>query len=84
MASEQEQPALDAIGAGGQEVIDLLRWRIAFQTITPDDRATSANALLNFNYQTYDIEIGQSLVLANALTLRLSGGARRTWGSTSR
>ncbi|MBC8870436.1 MAG: hypothetical protein H8E44_13520 [Planctomycetes bacterium] len=45
-------------------------------TITPDDRATQASALLRFNYQTYDLELAQSLILADSLTLRLSGGGR--------
>jgi len=48
----------------------------AVNDITPDDRATSASALLRFNYQTYDLELAQSLALADSLTLRLSGGGR--------
>lgn len=49
---------------------------LGVETITPDDRATSASALLQFNYQTYDLELAQSLILADSLTLRISGGGR--------
>ncbi|MCG8449964.1 MAG: Lpg1974 family pore-forming outer membrane protein [Pirellulales bacterium] len=49
---------------------------LGFETVTPDDRATSVTANSQFDYQIYDIEIGQSLILSDALTLRLSGGGR--------
>ena len=48
----------------------------AANDITPDDRFTSATGNTNFDYQIYDMEIGQSLILSDSLTLRLSGGGR--------
>ena len=45
-------------------------------TITPDDRATSATADVYFKYNVYDIEFAQSLALTPTLTCRISGGAR--------
>ena len=44
--------------------------------IFPDDRATSAVASYQFEYQIYDFELAQSLILSDSLTLRLSGGGR--------
>ncbi len=49
---------------------------LGVETITPDDRATSATARLTFDYDVYDIEFAQSLQLTESLTLRLAGGAR--------
>ena len=49
---------------------------LGVETITPDDRATSATARLTFDYDVYDLEFAQSLQLTPSLTLRLSGGAR--------
>jgi acetylornithine deacetylase len=51
MASEQEQRVLDAIGAGGQEVIDLLRGLLAFETITPDAEPVEHDAFVR--HQAY-------------------------------
>ena len=51
---------------------------LGVETITPDDRATSASANLTFDYDVYDLELAQSLQLTRSLTMRLSGGARAT------
>lgn len=44
--------------------------------VTPDDRATNASAALDFDYSVIDIEVAQAFEVADALTLRLSGGLR--------
>lgn len=49
---------------------------LGVETITPDDRATSATARMSLDYDVYDLEIAQALELTKSLTLRLSGGAR--------
>ncbi|MEM9351808.1 MAG: Lpg1974 family pore-forming outer membrane protein [Planctomycetota bacterium] len=49
---------------------------LGVETITPDDRATSATAEMTFDYEIYDIEMAQSLTLTDTLQLRLSGGGR--------
>ena len=49
---------------------------LGVETITPEDRATSATARQVFDYQVYDLEIGQSFILSDSLSVRLSGGGR--------
>lgn len=49
---------------------------LGVETITPDDRATSATARMTFDYDVYDLEFAQSLQLTRTLTWRLSAGAR--------
>lgn len=51
---------------------------LGVETITPDDRATSATARLTLDYDVYDLEFAQTLQLTPSLTWRLSGGARAT------
>ena len=46
MPNEQEQRVLDAIDANGQEVIDLLRELLAFETITPDAESVEHDAFI--------------------------------------
>ena len=49
---------------------------LGVETITPDDRATSASAETTFDYELFDLELAQSLTLTDSLILRLSGGGR--------
>lgn len=49
---------------------------LGVETITPDDRATSATARMTFDYDVYDLEFAQSLQLTRSLTLRVAAGAR--------
>lgn len=49
---------------------------LGVETITPDDRATSARASYRFSYNTYDLELAQSLVTNRNLTLRVGGVGR--------
>ncbi len=51
---------------------------LGVETITPDDRATSVNANFNFDYQTFDLSIGQTLEITDSLNVRVSGGGRAT------
>ncbi|MBC8350817.1 MAG: hypothetical protein H8E66_02445 [Planctomycetes bacterium] len=48
----------------------------AVNDITPDDRATSATANYDFSYNAYDLEIAQSLITTEHLTLRMGGTGR--------
>ncbi|MEM8667796.1 MAG: Lpg1974 family pore-forming outer membrane protein [Planctomycetota bacterium] len=49
---------------------------LGVETVTPDDRATSALAEMSFDYQVYDFALAQSLRLTESLSLRLSGAGR--------
>lgn len=49
---------------------------LGVETVTPDDRATSATASRIFGYQVYDMELAQTLALTENFSLRLSGGGR--------
>lgn len=51
---------------------------LGVETVTPDDRATSAVANFNFDYQTFDLSIGQTLEITDSLNIRISGGGRAT------
>ncbi len=51
---------------------------LGIETISPDDRATSATANFNFDYQTFDLSIGQTLEITDSLNVRVSGGGRAT------
>lgn len=49
---------------------------LGVETITPDDRATSVTASLNFDYDVYDAELAQSFALTRNASLRLAAIAR--------
>ncbi len=49
---------------------------LGVETITPDDRATTAVANYSFSYKVHDIEIGQALIASEHLSFRLGGVAR--------
>ncbi len=51
---------------------------LGVETITPDDRATSAEPLFEFSMRNYDFELAQTFDLSNALTARLSSTIRIT------
>ncbi len=44
--------------------------------VTPDDRATQVLAGKAFDYRVFDVELAQTLVLTDSLSLRLGGGGR--------
>ncbi|NNL65635.1 MAG: hypothetical protein HKP30_05290 [Myxococcales bacterium] len=49
---------------------------LGVETVTPDDRATSATALASFDYDVFDLEMGQWFQLNESIAARLGGGAR--------
>jgi acetylornithine deacetylase len=51
MTQPHEQKVLDAIDADGQEVIELLRGLLAFETITPDEESVEHDAFIR--HQAY-------------------------------
>jgi hypothetical protein len=48
----------------------------AINDITPDDRATGVTATMDFDINTYDLEIGQNLIASDAMTLRVHAAGR--------
>lgn len=51
---------------------------LGVQTITPDDRATRADALFDFSMRHYDFQLEQSFRMSDALTTKLTSAIRIT------